>query len=667
MLPVATHLFSAGSFGILTALILARREKTSVGIVFLAACLVTILWALSNALGEAVPRTVTLVAEDCRGVAWLVFLDTLLVPQKTPWRDILKQNPLVIVIAAVFVLAVVSDGYGVTTASRLNQFEILSRIGIAILGLYMIENLYRQTPVDQRWHIKPATIAFGAIFAFDLYLYSDRLLFRTVDQSLLSARAIVNGLVVPFLALAVARNKNWRMRIRVSRNVAFHGITLVASGVFLLSVALVGTLFRRYGGDWSVVLQVTLLFGSMIVLAAALSTTTWRQQIRHYVLKNFFPYRYDYRVEWNSFIEALSSPNEAGDLPERIVHAVARIVGSRGGVLFHRQNGVFLPTSYWNARVASDAREAEDSEFILNFQGGDWIQVLDEAPESVGWRHGGVFSIAVPLTHRGQLIGFVMLLKPVGPFAMDWEVFEVLRTVGRQAASYLAEHDAAQALVDARLLQEYSKRFAFVVHDIKNLSSQLALVVSNARRHGNDPEFLSDAWKTIENSVDRMTALLSQLRDRQNSTDLPTDVATIVRDLVAHHPASGRIRLSCSDTETWARIDSERLRSALTHLIDNALEASDSIGQVAVALLNENDGVVIKVSDEGFGMDTQFVRNQLFRPFRSTKGGYGIGAYQTRDLIQSAGGQIQVISAPGTGTTMKVTLVPAEAPAARVA
>jgi putative PEP-CTERM system histidine kinase len=667
----AAYLLCALAFGSLFLLVMARRQRNLLGDVFLFASLATVVWALSIASAAVLPRGVMLIAEDIRGLSWLVFLGCLLGSDDRRWHAIFLRGPLRLALAGVATVAIGADVFAIVTASRLSQLEILGRLGVAVLGLFMIENLYRGMNADRRWHIKPLVIAFGGIFAFDLYLYSDTLLFRRLDPSLLAARAIVNAAIVPLLALALARNKNWRVSIRVSRNVAFHGITLVASGIFLLSVAVVGTLFRRYGGDWSVILQVTLLFGSAIVLAVVLTSATMRQRVRHFVLKNFFPYRYDYRIEWNNFIEALASPDGEGDLPERIIRAIARIVSCPGGILFHRQNGYYLPIGQWNARIDDRTREPEDSALMQGFRQGQWIQILagaDATATETGWQASGSFRLAVPLTHRGEMIGFVALSVPPGPLVMDWEVFDLLRTVGRQAASYLAEQEAATALSDARLLRQYSQRFAFVVHDIKNLSSQLALVVSNARQHGNDPEFLRDAWMTIANSVDRMNKLLSQLRERQDVSESATDAAAILHDVVEHHPSQDRIRILSSATEAWVRIDGERLHSALTHLINNAIEASGETGHVRIGLEFDRDRVVVNVSDEGFGMDARFVRDQLFRPFRSTKdGGLGIGAFQTRELIQSAGGQLQVISNPGTGTTMRVILAGVEAPKMRVA
>ncbi len=92
-------------------------------------------------------------------------------------------------------------------------------------------------------------------------------------------------------------------------------------------------------------------------------------------------------------------------------------------------------------------------------------------------------------------------------------------------------------------------------------------------------------------------------------------------------------------------------------LLDNAIEASPAGAGIHLGLRCRDGKLVIDIADQGAGMDIDFIHGQLFRPFRSTKAeGYGIGAYQTRELLRMAGGDLDVISAPGAGTTMRITL-----------
>jgi signal transduction histidine kinase len=80
-------------------------------------------------------------------------------------------------------------------------------------------------------------------------------------------------------------------------------------------------------------------------------------------------------------------------------------------------------------------------------------------------------------------------------------------------------------------------------------------------------------------------------------------------------------------------------------------------GCIDVEIRHAADKVIIDVTDQGAGMQAEFVASQLFQPFRSTKSdGYGIGAYQTRELIRAAHGDLLVLSEPGKGTTMRIVL-----------
>ena len=309
------------------------------------------------------------------------------------------------------------------------------------------------------------------------------------------------------------------------------------------------------------------------------------------------------------------------------------------------------------------AREAEhgaavaaDDMFLAGFRDGGWIQECpsDEACERWSFASPRAW-LAVPLSYRDEIVGFVVLDQPTHPVALDWEAFDLLRAAGRQAASYLAEERSTKGLRDSELLTEYSKRFAFVVHDIKNLASQLGLIMTNARRYIDNPEFQRDMLQTVEDSVARMNNLLSQLKADGAPAPLLADPAAIAAAVAAEFSIAAQIAPEgegCSVT-----ITPDKLRSALNHLVQNALDASPSGEAVVVRAHRSTSQFLIDVVDRGVGMDEAFIRNELFLPFRSTKsGGYGIGAFQTRELIRMAGGDLEVVSRPGTGTTMRIIL-----------
>jgi signal transduction histidine kinase len=114
--------------------------------------------------------------------------------------------------------------------------------------------------------------------------------------------------------------------------------------------------------------------------------------------------------------------------------------------------------------------------------------------------------------------------------------------------------------------------------------------------------------------------------------------------------------------------DPERFAAVLEHVLRNAQDATPG-GSVSVHLGRMQGEVTLVVRDTGAGMDAEFVRERLFRPFDSTKGakGMGIGAYQAREYVQSLGGHVEVQSSPGEGTAFSIILPLANVPAAQPA
>ena len=173
-----------------------------------------------------------------------------------------------------------------------------------------------------------------------------------------------------------------------------------------------------------------------------------------------------------------------------------------------------------------------------------------------------------------------------------------------------------------------------------------------------DPEFRVDMLHTLSDSVARMNRLVAQLHaGRHDALPQVIEPDMIIANLAQELSTVG----TPIETQLGARacrvsINGDQFRAVLSHLINNAREATQSTATVVVASRSTGDRITIDVVDSGPGMDDEFIRNELFRPFHSTKsGGLGIGAYQTRELLRMAGGELEVISEKGSGTIMRMT------------
>ena len=633
-------------------------------------------WALAIVCSPLIRPPVWLLVglEVARLASWLVFITDLmgLVGQRGAELRLLKFFGLglpVAVVGYVIIQPALQIYAGINWLPRGSDALL---IVIPVAGILLLENLLRNTDRDTRWAVKYFCIAIGVIFIYDFFYFADVTASGRPNTTLFAARGFVNAMMVPLIAVGVARSRSWPVAIHVSRGVIFHSFALIGSGLYLLTMAAASYYVRHVNGEWGPSLQLIFLIGAASILAVILASGSMRARVRYFISRNFFSLKYDYRETWMHFVGALSSTSPELGLQRRLLSAVADLVDSTAAGLWIRSEeaatyipqvstnlGDALPTEPlgssledWFRRhhTVIELAEATDERRYPNLQLPDWLRTLTR-----GW-------LLVPLIHRDLLQGFIVLGEPRITRSLDWEDYELLMAIGNQAASYIAEEQSTNALSESRQLQLVSRRFAFVAHDLKNIVGQLTLMLSNARRFKDNAQFRSDMFETIVHSVDRMNALLDQLRSMRDDTGIaigePIAPGLVLKEVADTwerdrpgfsadlQPISGLLRAS-----------PERLRSVVEHLVQNAFDAAGDEGRVALRARAIEDAAIIEVEDDGPGMDLEFVQQKLFRPFVSTRPtGFGIGAYQIREYVRSMGGQLEVRSVPGKGTTMQVFL-----------
>jgi putative PEP-CTERM system histidine kinase len=540
-----------------------------------------------------------------------------------------------------------------------------ARLAFALGNLLLIENLYRNASQGARWHIILACIGIAGIFVYEILLYADTVLYRGVSPQLFVGQALVNIVVVPLLLVAAQRQRRWKEDVGVSRSVVFYTATLVLGGVFLVGLAAVGEVFRRLGADWGMLAEASLLFGGCITIAVLATSGSARSQLRSLVVDHFFARRYDYQREWTRCIATLSAAGSYVSLYKRVIRALADIVDSPGGVLFLRESPIgtgpapFRFAGSWNAPQLDGAIVNADHALLAAFHSGNTVATaasharpwLGSLPDA--W-------LAIALSEGDDAVGFILLMPPRGPFRLDHEVFDLLAIVGREIALFIAEQRATKALVEARQFVEAGRRFAFIAHDIKNVAGQLSLLLDNAQRNLDNPEFRSDMLTTVRSSVQKISALLARMQG--SATQRPRPLLSPRRQLEAAVAASraavrAPILLDCNACDSLVEMDEASFDAVIRHLVDNAIEASPPGVAIRIRLFDKADHIVIEVKDQGRGMDEEFLQGGLFRPFSSTKpAGFGLGAFQARELLREVGGDLTATSALGRGTTMRVTL-----------
>jgi putative PEP-CTERM system histidine kinase len=678
-----SHALAAALFASLTLWELRRGLGESEQRILLAAFALTASWAWITSLAPT--SMLAAYSETARNLVWVTVLYRLAgIDSSEEQRGV---KPVYAAVAAVLGLQLVVDALPlvvntdtISPGHALIVTAIILRLTAAAGALVLVHNLYGQAAPASRGNIRLAMIALAAMWAYDLNFYTIAYFDPGKAQGLFDWRGLVLVMAAPLFAFGGGQDERWR--IRLSRAATFQSLSMLAIAAYIAVMAVLVTALRDSGVDWTRALLILLLAAMTAAAIVLLPSSRARGWAKVMFAKHFFEHRYDYRTEWLRFTETIgASGPKTPPLGQRVIKAFADILDAPGGLLLVAdENGMIEPAAAWNWSGSSNPGAAIPSVEALSFWlsvgaegriidfdaiAGGWSDQRDEGRgipaqflnEEQAWT-------GVPLIHDDRLVGLVLLAAPDYRRTLDWEDFDLLRTAGRQAASSLAESHAQQTLMNAQRFEDFNRRFAFILHDVKNLVSQLSLLSRNAERHADNADFRADMVATLKGSVGKMNDLLARLApapDQRPAKPEPTPMRALVASAIAAKRGDHEVQL-LGDGNLWVMADPLLLEQAIGHLVQNAVDASRPHQPVSVRMGGSNGHVTIAISDSGTGMDAEFVRTRLFQPFASTKkGGFGVGAFEAKSIVAAMGGRLTVESRPGEGSLFTIILPAAEA------
>lgn len=667
----------AVAYALFAGFVISRSARTRIAYFLFVALAATALWAQTDVLrifGLAGTRPLELAAA-VREAAWLGFTLALIHPlsvDRNYWR--VAAGAAVILITLQTALIWAPGLHGVLAGVSIDV--ALVRVCTTVLSFILIENILRNASRADFWALKHWAIGYSAILVFQLIVRVPEFLTHTADPSVALVGPFVLLIALPFFVVSSVRLPQLQLRIQSSRNFVFHTATLLGAGILLQGVAFAAWYVRAYGGSNGTALALTVAFSGVVGIAAAFASGTVRSRIRLLINQHFFNFKYDYRVEWERAIRGLTS-NLEKNVAERALRILCDSMDSSGGAiwLYRESWRQFIQSGKIGAVVRVAALREDDQRIealrkddrpllhCSDLNNGDpGCNAFGELME-YGW-------ILVPLRYRSSLAGFVVLNKPRAPRKLDWEDESLVRLLALQVSAYVVQEETAQSLADVRQLEDFNKRFAFIVHDIKNTIGQLSLLVRNIAQFGDQKEFREDMMITLGNSVERLEVLLKSLTtvgaSKAGALGIrqPIDLEEFLRKFTKEKSDLGyTIQLHAGPSSALVNVDTVALSRVLEHVVTNAVEASEPSTPVEVALSAASHKFEIVVTDRGAGMTQQFVNEELFRPLRSTKrGGFGVGAYQIRELMREIGGDVAVESEIGKGTRVVLSLPRQPAP-----
>ncbi|GAB57510.1 XrtA/PEP-CTERM system histidine kinase PrsK [Rheinheimera nanhaiensis] len=657
-------MLAALAYFVFFLLILVTRVKNLPRLLLLSWALGGLAWALYYSLNQIVPYSTltSLGLELGRSYLLLLFLLSALSAKSQSLPQFFSSRTVWLLSLTLLLW------FMLCTSSWLTANLIFTgSLVLGVLQLALLEAMYRKA-AGNRWQYKPLILSLSVPLLFDFVLLAESALFGQVDNQLWAARGYVYTAMIPIAIVAVRRIQAWGISVYVSRDIVLQSSLVLASGLYLCLISIVGFYLRYVGGTWSNLLQTTFLALGFAMLALMLFSGTVRRHFRVFIEKHFFANKFDYRQKWLELTRHLRQVDlSSAEQYDTLLQAWLNAIGYSRGCLVRLSHTTPARLLSCSGRSSLSVDEMTlINRYAARYAQQHWLVDLSDPKDPFASAQQDLASVDIqlilPIHSEGELWGLCLMNAPeVDKQKLNWELRDYLMLVTEQISSYLMLMQASKTLSENAQFAAFSRMSAFVVHDLKNVKAQIDLILTNSQRHKDNPEFIADTFDTLAAMQQRLGHMLDQLSNKRTTTSMAStfSVRNLIEQVITQRCAAKQpLPLLIAEQDVQLSIDKERLASVLYHLIDNAQHATANDGTITVRLTLGQSNLCISISDTGCGMSEQFIQQRLFKPFDSTKGnsGMGVGAYDALHFAQQHQGQLLVKSEQGVGTTFSLML-----------
>ena len=647
---------------------------------------------LGNSLGllsSSVPaflfwKRISLIGEVLMPITWLTFGLTF---AHADLKLILSRRRILLIAllfaSLVFLLFAASDAF-LYPGSDMDPSSPLLKLGpigrwfyiylllSSVLILAQLENTFRSASESQRWQIKFLIIGIGTIFAFSIYTSSQTLLFSTIFTQLIPMESILILIALGMMAFSLVRHRNLEVDLFVSRHVVYGSVIFIASGIYLFAVGLLVRILGSFGNRINPFLAPLIILLLIMGLVIFLSSGLVRRRLRLFISKHFYKHKYDFHLKWLEATERLGSRQTISDLIYALSDFIKETLGaSEVSVwLYNKKKGQFLKgdlkltagrdlVNFITGHISPVAIKDLPPTVNAGFRGqgsGDRVDyTLHPTPYTPS-------SVLTPLIANDILIGFIIIGPDITGNEYVLNDYDLLRAVGKQIAHQILNISLMDDLSDAKKLEGFHEMSTFVVHEVKNLSMTLSLMIPNVEIHFDKPEFRKDALKTLNQIVVKLNDFTSRLSGFSRIFNLEkakVDINGLIAETIAtlNGVINTNITRQLQPLLPLLEIDQAQIKEVLINLLMNSHNAVGLKGTIHISTLLEDGTVILSVSDNGGGMTADFIQDNLFKPFKTTKPqGLGIGLFHSKKIIEAHGGSIDVQSEKCKGTTIQIRL-----------
>ena len=546
--------------------------------------------------------------------------------------------------------------------TKIGFFVYLLLMVFLVFGLVQLERTLAGSHQLERWNIKPVALSSGLLLAAFALYFSHTLLYRSINMNYLEMRSVVVLIAAMFSCYAhLFRQKG--AKLALSRGIAHRSFVLLIVGGYLILLGIVGEGLRYLNIDSAKPIFYLIIIVGSLGLAVVFLSEKFAVVLKFIYTRIFNQRKYDYQEQWTNFSDRVAAGTNLVEIQTAILDLFCDSLACKGGAFYlhdYDTNSYIHTASFnlrrdWRPFYPTDPLIAElkRENWIINLHTSH-LQLDDSLIESVA--DFGAF-LVIPLIFDEELAGFIVLGEQINPNEiLTYEDYDLLRMLARQTIATVQGLRLTEQLSTARELAAIGKVSTFVLHDLKNQVSGLSLMLDNAREYIEDPEFQQDMLETVANTVVNMKGLIARLKNIKEKPELVIASAALDK-IVSDAVGTAGAKVEVFGDSLPVAVDEEEIYKVVLNLLVNASEASGPSLPVRVTYGQRGNLAYIEVKDDGCGMSAEFIKNDLFQPFTTTKKhGFGIGLYQCKQIVVAHGGEIEVDSTEGQGTTFTVLL-----------
>ncbi len=593
-------------------------------------------------------------------LAW--FVKELLTGQVIEWVTGILDQPIILI-------------------DKNNRFFFINTIVASGISLLSLDSTVKNAGKSHLESLKFIIISLLGLLTYFVYVSVNVLISSYISQSMLSSGAAVVFIGLLLLLYSFAKYPFWEVKVLVSRKIVFGCLSVSAGIIYLIASGSIIDLLRLVQPQSFDAWLPAIVFILLAVFLLFYLSPNFKRNVQHFVTKNFFRNKYDYRALWMQFSEKSSGSLNLKDSLPKVTEFIANAMFVRPVAVWLRSanSGTFF-LAHCHEPSGTNDLGASALRLIRNLKTTDFntihpvpVSEITADKEETGLPISDATALRwmgiqrIILVDKGDdvlaIVGIGAGIDGKEPTAED-EQF--LTSVSNQLGHLILTHKISDELLLAREWESFNRFASFILHDLKNLATLQGMTLENAKSLRHKPEFLADAFATFNQTTDKMINLIASLSVQRGQFSLkqqPVNVLEVIAntfdDLKVDQRDGLRLVTEFPPKETPPIIsgDPELLQKAFTNLLLNAIQSlPKGEGAVEITVSSPSEGKILAaIKDTGCGIPPEQLQ-KLFRPFQTTKRqGMGIGLCHTRSIIEVHGGQISIESEVNTGT--KVELV----------